>query len=84
MANLGELGYFLGVYLLIIAIGAAIGKAAKGRPGAGALFSALVGPFGWLIALVIKDLRPRCPDCKFVTPAGARKCGRCGASLALA
>lgn len=82
MQTFGELGVYLGWFVLFIAIGAAIGRAAKGRPGVGAFLGALLGPLGWIVVLLFKDLRARCPECRRVIDPVARKCGGCGSPIA--
>ena len=71
-------------------IGRAIGEG-KGRPEAGFIFGALLGPIGILIIAVGPDIRAeqaalrarKCPACKGSVPEDARKCMHCGEDLAV-
>jgi hypothetical protein len=53
--------YFIG-WVLCVLIGALIGKY-KGRVDSGVIWSALLGPIGWLIVALQQDLRQKCPEC---------------------
>ena len=68
------------VWLVSAVVGAIIGNT-KGRPTAGALWSMLLGPLGWLVILIAPDVRPKCPECGGPIVRGARKCKNCGSSL---
>jgi len=61
-------------------IGALCGQA-RGRVGAGVIFGLLLGPIGWLLVLVGKDYRPKCPHCGGVIETGKRVCKHCGRDL---
>ena len=62
------IGYFIG--------------ATRGRGGAGAVWGALLGPIGWLVMLVVKDERKKCPFCGGVLGQGAvSRCKNCGECL---
>jgi hypothetical protein len=74
--------YFVG-WIACVLIGALIGKY-KGRADSGVLWSALLGPIGWIVVALMEDLRPKCPHCRGVIPAGARKCMHCGENLVVA
>jgi hypothetical protein len=71
---------YLMIWIGVILIGIIIGKA-KGRPGSGFVWSLLLGPIGWLIVLLMKDLREKCPQCGGVIVPGAKKCKNCGSTL---
>lgn len=57
-------------------IGAIIGKT-KGRVGDGMIFAVLLGPIGWLIVLVGKDHRRKCPFCAEAVQQEAVVCPHC-------
>lgn len=61
-------------------IGGLIGRSARGRPGEGA-FLGLFGPLGWLLIVAFEDHRPRCPECRGLVAADARRCMHCSAEL---
>lgn len=67
-------------WLISAVVGALIGNT-KGRPAAGAVWSLLLGPIGWLVICIAPDVRPKCPDCGGAIVANARKCKNCGTSL---
>src|SRR5271170_1922106 len=71
--------YFVG-WIACILIGALIGKC-KGRADSGLVWSALLGPIGWLIVALMDDLRPVCSECGGVIVDGARKCKHCGSVI---
>lgn len=62
-------------------LGAILGKTYRARELAGFLLGLLLGPLGVLLIFAVSDLRPKCPDCKSVLNAGARKCAKCGAAI---
>ena len=72
--------YGLMMSLFSVLVGALIGKH-KGRIASGFVWSLLLGPLGWLIVALMKDLRPKCSECGGVVVSGARKCKNCGATL---
>ena len=74
--------YFIG-WVLSVLIGALIGKY-KGRVDSGVIWSALLGPIGWLIVALQNDLRQKCPECGGVVVPGARKCKNYGSAIAYA
>jgi len=63
-----------------VGIGAAIGET-KHRAGEGAILGALLGPIGWLIIALGKNMGPKCPACKGDIIKGAIKCKNCGSDL---
>lgn len=67
-------------WILCILIGAVIGKR-RGRAGSGVVWSALFGPLGWLIVLLLEDRRPKCPHCRSVYNSGASRCCHCGGEI---
>jgi hypothetical protein len=71
--------YFIG-WLACVLVGALIGKY-KGRVDSGIVWSALLGPIGWLFVALMEDLRAKCPHCLGVVVEGARKCMHCGEDL---
>ena len=72
--------WLLGYVVLMGIIGALLG-CIKGRPGIGAFGSVLLGPLGWLLVLLWRDERPKCPACKGVVAKDASRCRHCGAAL---
>jgi hypothetical protein len=62
--------------------GAAIGRAARGRPEFGAVLGVIFGPLiGWPLIFLFDDRRTLCPACKGALNEGAIKCHRCGADV---
>ena len=61
-------------------IGAVIGEK-KHRAGEGAFIGALLGPLGWLIMALGKNMGPKCPACKGDIIKDAIKCKNCGSDL---
>jgi hypothetical protein len=61
-------------------VGTLIGRW-RGRPLSGFIWGLLLGPIGWLLTALMKDMRPKCPDCGGVRVEGARKCRYCGTVL---
>ncbi len=59
------------------AVGAAIGQGMSGRPVAGLVWGALLGPIGWVIVFLAGDKRRKCRYCKSPLAKGAVKCPRC-------
>lgn len=57
-------------------LGYAIGHL-KGRGSEGFLLGLFLGPLGWLLILLFPEEGRRCPECKGVIPAGARRCKHC-------
>lgn len=72
----------LGVYdilaWLIIGslVGALCGKY-KGRVAEGIAAGMVLGPLGWLLMLLAKDMRARCPECGGLVVQGVRRCQHC-------
>jgi predicted RNA-binding Zn-ribbon protein involved in translation (DUF1610 family) len=71
---------FFVFWVLCIVVGALIGKR-KGRADSGAIWSALLGPIGWLIVALQEDLGQKCPECGGTVVPGARKCKNCGSVI---
>lgn len=74
------------VWLLIGAvipglIGGVLGEK-KGQPVGGFLFGYILGPIGWLIVVLSKDLRAKCPHCFGTVDRQATKCMHCASDLA--
>lgn len=67
-------------FCISMLIGGLIGQAARGRAGEGALLG-ILGPLGWLLIVAFADHRARCPECRGVVPAGARRCMHCNTDL---
>jgi len=60
-------------------VGLAIGSA-RAHPMTGLVLGFLLGPIGWLVAL-IADSRPHCPACKGAIAADAALCRHCRSPL---
>ena len=60
-------------------VGAVIGSA-KGNGGIGFACGALLGPIGWIIAVLL-DYPRKCPACQCGVPEGATVCKSCGHEL---
>jgi len=61
-------------------VGALIGRS-RGRLVDGLGWGIILGPIGWLIVALLKDLRQKCPHCRGTIVVGARKCMHCGEDL---
>ena len=95
-----DTGFLVVVFLFAMIfgfIGRSIGER-KGRPEAGFIFGALLGPIGILIIAVGPDIKAeqaarnaqimaslarKCPACRGTVPDDARKCMHCGEDLAV-
>ena len=76
-----NLGFFLGGWCVSAVIGYLIGNS-FGRGGSGLGLGLLLGPLGWLVVLLLKDPRARCPLCQGALPsAGVARCRHCGGDL---
>jgi len=54
----------------------------RGRTTLGFLLGFLLGPIGWLLVLLAKDQRAKCPHCQGVLPAkSVTKCMHCASDL---
>ncbi len=54
----------------------------RGDGAAGAIWGLLLGPVGWVLALCLKDARPKCPLCQGVLPSvKVARCKHCGGEL---
>lgn len=81
---------FLVALLFLGGIGGLIGRA-RGRGTSGFLWGLFLGPIGWLIVAVQKDLREekaltegsmkKCPQCAELVKAEAKKCRFAGMNL---
>lgn len=60
--------------------GIALGQL-RGRPEEGAVLGGLLGPVGWVIVILLPDLRRKCPACKGAVAEGASACRNCGREL---
>jgi hypothetical protein len=72
--------YFIGWLLFQTLIGALIGRF-KGRVDSGIFWSFFLGPIGWVIVALMKDLRQKCPDCGGSIAEKVRKCKHCGSMI---
>jgi hypothetical protein len=61
-------------------VGYFIGRS-KGTPQRGAIVGGILGPLGWLIMLMLPNIRPICPYCKGYIVEGAQKCKNCGSFI---
>lgn len=61
-------------------IGGMIG-ANRGRDTSGVILGALLGPVGWVFIACVRDLRPRCPECRSVIAKHATRCIHCAAFI---
>lgn len=79
----GLLPFVIGGAIFTAVIGGLIGHL-RGRVDEGVLLGFLLGPLGWLLVLMGKDARPKCPLCRgaLETRAVAR-CKHCGGDLRL-
>jgi hypothetical protein len=67
------------LWLTSLFIGAALG-ARRGHTIAGAALG-LLGPIGWVIAAILPEAGPRCPNCGGVFVQGAAVCKCCGRDI---
>ena len=74
------MGAVLGVWILAMIIGTAIGMS-KGRGALGFLLSALLGIVGVIVIAVLPSGH-RCPICMGSINSGAMVCQHCGENLA--
>jgi len=68
------------VVLVLSLVGALLGKM-RGRIISGVVWTIVLGPIGWLVVLLMKDLRPACPQCKEVIKPDTRTCPHCRKEL---
>jgi hypothetical protein len=61
-------------------VGALIGRS-RGRLVDGLGWGIILGPIGWLIVALLKDLRPKCPHCGSAFNPGASRCCHCGGDI---
>ncbi len=78
-----DIGWALSAVAVSAVVGGLIGRL-RGRVGSGVVWALALGPIGWLVVLLLKDLRQKCPECGGVIVPGARKCKNCGSTLAAA
>jgi hypothetical protein len=71
---------FFIAWIVCIVIGGLIGKY-RDRVDSGVIWSALLGPIGWVLVALMEDFRPKCPHCRGVVAEGASKCMHCGGDL---
>ncbi len=78
------------LYVMVFGlIGVVIGER-KGRPFAGFVFGALLGPIGWVVVLLGPDLKAqqeatrlrKCPYCAELVQPDAKVCKHCGRDIA--
>lgn len=79
----------------LVAVGGLVGVwlgGLRGQPVGGLFAGAILGPFGWLLTLLSRDLRLRCGHCQAPLPIsrrdvarGARlsRCWRCGEEISV-
>lgn len=67
------------VWAISAAIASAIAED-RGHKAEGIILGLLFGPFA-IIAALMMSKRLRCPECRFLLPTGARRCGHCGLSF---
>lgn len=79
----------LALYVMVFGlIGVVIGER-KGRPGAGFVFGALLGPIGWVVVLLGPDLKAqqestrlrKCPYCAELVQPEAKLCKHCSKTI---
>lgn len=87
-----DLGYFtiaLVLYVMVFGlVGWVVGER-KGRPEAGFIFGALLGPIGWLIVALGPDVKiaqaamrmRKCPSCAELVQPDAKVCKHCGRDI---
>jgi len=75
---LGILAFWVAVWG---GVGYKLAETYRNRAWFGFWAGLFLGPFGWLLVLVMEDKRAKCPDCRSAFPVGARKCPKCGAAL---
>lgn len=68
------------LWCIMAAIGFFLGST-KGRSSEGLLLGLLLGPFGWIIVLLLPENGMRCPECRGVIVAGAGRCKNCATPL---
>lgn len=68
------------IWFIMALLGLLVGQR-KGRPAAGFVWGALLGPFGWMLVWLGPDHRPTCPHCSAVLPDQAATCKACGNRL---
>jgi uncharacterized membrane protein YeaQ/YmgE (transglycosylase-associated protein family) len=73
---------FILFWLIFAFIGAAEGKALKGRAAEGFLLGLLLGILGLVIIPFLGDHRHHCPACRGVIPENAQVCMHCGSKTA--
>lgn len=80
----GSLAFWTGLLagaVVFGGIGGMIGGRLKGRPVAGFVYGALLGPFGLLVALAMGSDLATCPQCKSLIPRDATVCRYCRAKM---
>lgn len=77
----GNLGLLMIYAAITLAVALALGIW-KGRIVAAIVWSALLGPIGWVIVALGPDLKPitaePCPHCGGAVPVNQRDCKHCG------
>jgi predicted nucleic acid-binding Zn ribbon protein len=63
------------------AIGAALGGVFRGQAVQGAAVAIVLGPIGWIGVFGLRDVRPKCPECRGVIVQGAKRCRHCGVAF---
>lgn len=72
--------WIIGINVACALIGLLIGWA-RGRPLAGFLWGAALGPIGWAIVLFSKSGLVECPECGRGNVPRAKACRHCGVNL---
>lgn len=72
--------WIIGINVACAVVGLLIGWA-RGRPLAGLLWGAALGPIGWAVVLLSKSGLVECPDCGHGNVPRAKACRQCGVNI---